>query len=100
VAAVVEMVSYYRKTEHLSLSTRPKAVGSDHWGRTTPHHEMLFFLQGLPLVGPKLAEAILQHFSGLPLGWTCTPGDLRAVPGIGPNRVKRIWEFFNGKPIT
>ena len=93
--AIVEIAAYTRKAEHLSLLHRPKMVGSDLWGRKTRRHELEFFLQGIALVGPKLAAAILDDFEDeLPLALTCTLERLRQVPGMGPTRAKKFWEFF------
>lgn len=92
--AIAEMVEYYRKPEHTALITRPKIAVPKNWGMPTRLGRAMFFLQGLPGVGPTLARAMLEHFGQVPLEWTCTRAELLNVPNVGPKRVADLWEFL------
>lgn len=93
-AALAEMVEYYRKPEHTALITRPKVAVPKKWGMPTKLGRAMFFLQGLPGVGPTLARAILEHFGRVPLSWDCTRPELLDIPNVGPRRVADLWEFL------
>jgi ERCC4-type nuclease len=91
-AAILEMEAWFRKDTHLSLLHRPKNTAKDTWGLADKRSMARYFLQGLPGVGPSLAEAIFDTFGKIPLRWSCTQKELMSVYGIGPKRAKALWE--------
>jgi DNA excision repair protein ERCC-4 len=82
-------VSRYLASGNAWAIHRPKNV-TDGWGQTTNKSYGIFLLQSFPGIGPKVAEAIYDHFSGVPLAWTITPADLAQVPGIGRKRAEAL----------
>jgi DNA excision repair protein ERCC-4 len=50
----------------------------------------LYMLQGLPGVGPALANRLLVHFGSVERVITADPGLLVQVRGIGPSKAQRI----------
>jgi ERCC4-type nuclease len=78
-AAVVHLRRWHAKPHHSALDHRPRTPPPTRaWGA--------HLLQSFPLVGPEVAGAVVDHFDGVPLAWTCTPDDLAAVRGVGPVR--------------
>jgi len=78
--------------DHKSLSTRPGPKG-DGWGRVTNKHYQRWLVQGLPDVGPKLADAIITKV-GMPFGLKVTEDDLLTVPGVGKGKAQKIVKVF------
>lgn len=87
--ALADLARWLAKRRHGSLLTRPKR------GATGPDLA-LHFLQGLPGVGPGLAQAILDTFGRVPMRWDCSSEDLARVPGIGPRRARQLIRFLEG----
>ena len=50
----------------------------------------LYLLQGLPGVGPALANRLLVHFGSVERVITADQGVLAEVRGIGPTKAQRI----------
>lgn len=67
---------------HGSLMHRPKLT--DLWRDPFSMARRTWFLEGLPGIGPTLAQAMVQRCGGLPVGWTGP--DPSTIPGIGPKR--------------
>lgn len=85
----------YLSTSH-SKTIRRTGSPKDVWGRTGNRQYLSYMLQSFPGVGPKIADAIVNHFDGrLPMMWTCDIDDLMEVPGIGKSTASRLWGFFN-----
>ena len=79
----------HKTTEHgHSALPRPKPVGA--WGKPNSKEWAAHLLEGFPQIGPGVAAAIVKHFGGAPLQWTCTPKELCAVPGIGKVRAAAL----------
>ncbi len=98
VAAVLELRDWFEKGEHTSLLVRPKGKQrANDFGLVNRRDAARYFLQGFPGVGPNLAEAIFDHFGGVPLRWECDIAELQAVYGIGPGRAKALWAALQGK---
>lgn len=54
----------------------------------------LYFLQGLPLIGPKNANELLEHFGTIENIMKATEKELIKVHGIGKERAMKIWKFI------
>lgn len=76
---------------HGSLMHRPKL--SDPWFDPFSRTRRTWFLEGLPGIGPVLANLIFDECGGLPVTWTGP--DPRTIHGIGPKRANMIREFFS-----
>jgi len=95
IAAIQSLYQWARKEEHVSLTRRPKR--KDAWGdRLSGQDQAIYFLQGLPGIGPKLAGRIYEHFGCLPLVWTCGKEELARVSGVGPRRAEVLWTALRG----
>ena len=57
-------------------------------------NRQLFFLQGLPSVGPSLALRLLQTFGNLSAILQATDHQLKSVEGIGKNKASAIRKFL------
>jgi Fanconi anemia group M protein len=55
----------------------------------------LFFLQGIPGVGPALAARMIATFGSLKAVINATEEALKKVEGIGKHKAKRIYGFIN-----
>lgn len=85
VALVRSLERWARKPRHEARVRRPgprAGLGA--------RHAAVYLRQGLPGVGPRLADAIVSHFGGLPFTWRITPEELARVPGLGRVRARRL----------
>lgn len=81
--------------EHHALDYRPAAKTEGFWDTLSNEDYQKWFLQSLPLVGPKRAKAIIETL-GFPFRMTLnSPNDLMEVPGIGGLLAQRIWDMFH-----
>ena len=80
-----------RRKHHTTTRTRsrPKAKG---WG-VDRKLQQAHFLQGLPSVGPELAERIVEKFEGIPMRWTATEGEFLEIHGVGKIKVEKLGEM-------
>ncbi|MCI0504145.1 helix-hairpin-helix domain-containing protein [Candidatus Micrarchaeota archaeon] len=56
----------------------------------TPSQTARSIVESLPMVGPKLAKALLAHFGNVEALAQATERDIAAVPGVGNKRAKVI----------
>lgn len=86
-----ELERWAAKEHHRMLDTRrgPEKVGL---GVVTKRLFLLHLLQSFRGIGPETAEAIIDHFGGVPLAWTVTEKELCAVKGVGKTRAKIMVE--------
>jgi len=89
-----DLEAWVAKPKHRSLSNRP-GPKRDSWGRITDRTYARHLVQGLPDVGPELAERIIDKF-GVPFRLGVTEKDLLMVQGIGKAKAKRIVRVFDG----
>ncbi len=82
------------KPDHKGLDSRPPARPSNPWERISNRDYCSYLLQGLPGVGPKTAEAILDVL-GMPLKLHVTAEDLMRVPGVGKVTAEKIVGVFD-----
>lgn len=79
-----------RKAKHSSIMKRPGPVSA--WGKPSSREYQVHLLSGVPGLGPELAERILDHFGGLPIGWTVDKEELEEVFGIGKKKAAKMWD--------
>ncbi len=63
----------------------------------TLRKQQLYFLQGLPLIGPKLAMELMKHFGSLEQILAASEDELAKIPGIGRQKASKIYRFI--RPI-
>src|SRR5207244_2624470 len=83
------MEGWLRKDVHRGTQYRPKLVDK-LWGVNGNRSWGSHLLQGFTGIGPAQAEAIVDHFGGVPLQWTVTEDDLQLVKGIGKKRARNM----------
>lgn len=83
------MESWHAKTSHGSLLRRPKP--EKMWGEDGHRATGIHILQSIDGNGPGVGGAIFDHFGRVPLAWTCTREEMKAVPGVGPNKVEKMF---------
>lgn len=76
--------SNYIASDRETLFIRPKPA-TDSWGRRGNREWGIHILQSFPGIGPKTAATIYDTYQ-IPLDWTITIDELRAIPGIGAKR--------------
>lgn len=86
-----EMVA--RTTPH-STTVRPKPTGS--WGKATNRDWGVHLLQSFEGIGQGTAEAIYDHYQGVPLTWRTTKEELQQVKGVGKGRATAMMEALGG----
>lgn len=88
---IISFFSWCDKTSHQGLATRP---GPGAEADLTAWR--LHFLQGIPGVGPTMAERIIEHYNRLPFDLIpeAKMGGLEQIEGIGPKKARKILEFF------
>lgn len=88
----VELVQGFQgwttKARHNALRRRPNATGA--WGRATSKDFGMHLLMGIDGVGPEMAEAIWNHFGGIPWGWMVTKEELMEVKGVGEKKAEKM----------
>lgn len=91
--AIVNSSTYLSKTSSTELRrpTPPKNA----WGEKGNKEYLSYILQSFPGIGPKVADAIVKHFGGLPLAWLLEVDELMEVPGVGRQTADKLYNFFN-----
>ncbi|MBI4655864.1 MAG: hypothetical protein HY746_03850 [Elusimicrobia bacterium] len=74
---------------HADISARPGRRPKRLLGR------QLYILQGLPGVGPKLAEALLNHFGSIAKVITASDKELTDIHGLGRIKAQKIKTIVN-----
>lgn len=85
---IAELERWTRKPKHTFARARAKATGQ--WGKPSSREFACYMLQGLPGVGPELAERLYDAL-GLPMAWTVSEKELRTVEGVGPKRASAMY---------
>lgn len=92
---IISTVSgYLSKPRHSALSQRPNARSA--WGTKTSKAFALHLLQSFPGIGTEMADRIYNHFSTIPLEWTCDESELSSIPGIGAKTATRLINSLKG----
>lgn len=79
------------KSRHTALKSRTSAP-KNVFGTKESRDWQIHVMQGFPGVGYGKAEAIVDHFGGLPLRWS---GDLTTVPGVGGVLSRRLGSLLD-----
>lgn len=90
IESVSQLRSYLDKNTHSLIRNRPKATNS--WGKATNRDWAIHLLQSFEGVAVGTAEAIYDHFEGVPLVWTVTKEEMIQVKGVGPKRAESLME--------
>jgi ERCC4-type nuclease len=85
------MEAWSKRKSHWSLSRRPKAK-ANMWGERGNREYGIHLLQSFEGIGPSVAEAIYDHFDGVPLAWMITTSELEQVKGVGPKIADKLME--------
>lgn len=96
--AITDTYMWSKRASHSTARTRPKPLGA--WGTPTNREYQAHLLQGLPDVGAKTAEAILDHFGRCPLVMDVDVEDLMGVPGIGRKTAERIMKTIRYEKVA
>lgn len=83
--------TWAQKDRHNSLKSRP-GVPKDAWGRRENPQYQAWIIQSFPGVGPELAARIVEHFGRAPIRWEVSEEELRAVPGVGKGKARKMME--------
>ena len=94
-ARYVELLrGYVRKPRH-RFGDRRNAAPAALWGSSKGAKDFgTWVLQGMPNIGPELADRIWDHFGGLPWGWTCSREEMMEIEGIGEKTVEKLWNVM------
>lgn len=79
------------------LNTFPQVAAPHNYRSKRLVRRQLFFLQGIPDVGPVLAARLLKKFDSLRAVINATEKELKQVAGIGKNSAKKIVEFVSAQ---
>ena len=60
-----------------------------------PKNRQLYFLQGLPSIGPSLAVRLLEHFGTIENVLNASLDELTGIKGIGKGKAIEIKDFIN-----
>ncbi len=88
VEMIESFVAWSLKTDHDSLLRRPKQ--KSEWGSASNQDFRIWFLQGVPGVGPKMAKAIDNALGGSPFTLRVEKEDLVAIDGVGEKTADAI----------
>lgn len=92
---ILDHYEWSQSEGHTTAAIRPKPAGD--WGRATNRDYQIHLLTGLPGVGTKTANAILDTL-GNPLRIDATVQQLCTVPGVGPTMARKIITAVGGQP--
>ena len=87
------MYEFLNKEKHQGLLTRPSTRGA--WYVPTAEEVQSWLLQSWNGIGPSTANAIIEHFGGAPLRWTCTTEELAQVRGISRAKAAEMVKTLN-----
>lgn len=93
VAYVELLASWVSKPRHRFGDRRSKQK-TELWGKMDSRDFGSWVLQGLPGLGPEIAERIWDHFNGMPFGWNVSQEEMLEIPGIGPKTVEKLWQII------
>lgn len=77
------------------ITALPQIAAPKIYRSKKPVSRQLFFLQGIPGVGPVLAARMLEKFGSLKAAVNAGERELKKIAGIGKNKAKEISGFIN-----
>lgn len=86
---VKSLYKWSNKEAHRSLLSRP-GPKKDAWGTRNSKDWQIHLMQSFEGIGPGVAEAIIDHFGGVPLEWTVSVNELQQVKGVGAKRAQSL----------
>lgn len=95
VSRVEHLQQYLEKEKHGSLLHRPNPPRNE-WGKLSNQSTAVYFLTGVPGIGPDIAARIFEKFGKVPLKWDVTIEELMEVEGVGKVRARQLWEVLGG----
>lgn len=87
---------WVKKDEHGTFAQR--GVAPSIWGANQTNRDWCAWVcQGLPGVGPKTAELIVDKFQGLPFAWRkeVSVETLMEIPGIGQKTADKLFKVLS-----
>lgn len=84
---LAQLEGFMTREKHDSLFVRPKSRGL--WGTWRDRDWAIHLLQSFPGISVGMAGTLYDAI-GLPLRWTCTEEEVRAIPGYGPKRAHAL----------
>ncbi|MFH1728322.1 MAG: ERCC4 domain-containing protein [Pseudomonadota bacterium] len=78
---------YYVEVNDISFRPGRKPKGK--------RKRQLYILQGLPNIGPKYANKLLDHFGSVEQVFTASVDDLKSIDGLGKKRAEKIKEIIS-----
>lgn len=88
-----QLEGFMTRERHDSLFVRPKSRGL--WGTFRDRDWAIHLLQSFPGISVGMAGTLYDAI-GLPLRWTCTEEEVRAIPGFGPKRAHSLIGALDG----
>jgi len=90
--ATAELVFHFAKHEQIAKKQpmRIYAKKKTH----TPSQAVRAIIETFPMVGPKLAKALLNHFGTIKAISEATERDIASVPGVGKKKAKMIYNVI------
>ena len=68
-----------------------------HYGKKSKKTktQKLYFLQGIPSIGPATAERLIENFGNVKSIVNASNDELRKIKGIGKKNAEKIFDFFS-----
>lgn len=86
---IKDLDRWANKEKHDGLGSRPGLPGQHLFNRKPkPRDLAVYFLAGLPGIGPELAGRIYDHFGRVPMEFDVTRAELEAIHGIGKVKIE------------
>lgn len=83
-------IKWTSKPRHKGMLSRPGPTVTSVWGKADNRDWGIHLLQSFPGIGADTAGAIYDHFEGVPLSWTVSEKELKAVKGVGSGRASQL----------
>lgn len=95
-ATYVEDLRAWVKKDRHRFGDRRNKKSVELWGTTRKDRDYAtWLLQGLPGIGPEMADRIYAYFDGLPWEWSISREELMEVEGVGEKTVEKIWKVLS-----
>jgi DNA ligase (NAD+) len=84
------------KLERMGKKSADKLMANIEKSKTRPQPNLIYAL-GIRHIGVRMAEILVEHFSGLKNLMNATLEDLDKIEGVGPSIAESIVQFFHDK---